>query len=296
MNIGLLREVTKKGITTVHAAVTGANVGKKGGKAELWVIFSVDGKPENPIITEKGLASLSLAKLKPGRHIVKAEIVDDGTADEAEVLIKPKVVGWFGATMMVAYWITFGFWFGYPAYVVTALAVTVGVLALIAALDGEGFLESLLMQLGNNNWVLRTASWMLFGVILIWFLDPTAPAVRETIGQLWQIVKNPLTAWGQVKGLLSGQLEDPLHRGWYWTSLSHFFFGPADGVGPMVLWVQFWGWFFAIFVSKLDEVAETVKGVGGGRKSGEGFGKFLLKDGFAEIFWRILTIPFRWLF
>lgn len=205
---------------------------------------------------------------------------------------------------MALYWALGFFFFGYPTYIVTALAVTMVVFVAATLLSKEeSFLEGILQRLGNNNWVLLTASWMLLGVIILWWLDPTAPEFRKTVGMIWGVIKDPLgSAWGVIKnpsvlkGLLTSRpLEDPLHRGQHWTVLSHFFFG-SDGVGPVALWIQFWGWFFAIFVSKWDEVGAGLKGVSAGEGLKKLAGKHLLGEVITqplEWIWAILKAPFK---
>ncbi len=171
---------------------------------------------------------------------------------------------------------------GYPAYAGTALAVTIGVLALAALKNGGDLWESFLAQVGNNNWVLRAAFFMLLGVIFLWWADPPAP----------EFTLNPITqVWNSAREFVNTPLEDPLGETGCWATINQFFFGKGVigwGVLTFHLWATFWG----IFVSRWDEVVGISKEVSA-KAPEKGFGTFLIKDGIAEIFWKVLTIPFR---
>jgi len=287
--------VTEKSITTAHAVVTGATAGKKGGRVEVWVVFRVDGKAKNPVLTDKGLASLELKGLKPGTHAVETEIVGEGARDFGEVEIKLKKVGWLGGFIVILYW-TGVLYYGYPAYTLTALTITLLIFfgsttyTHRAGATGKELLATFLGKLGNNNWVFRTAFWMFLVTMFLWWVDPTAP----------EATLNPIKAlWNSAKDLISQPLEDPLGEIGFWATINRFFFGKAMGWGVVIfhLWPLLW----AIPVSYWDEVKESFKKLGAGDEKSGGlglakiFGHHIIGETL-EIPFKILTIPFRALF
>jgi len=286
--------VIEKGTTTAHALVTGVPAGKKGGRSEVWVLFRVDGKPKNPVLIEKSLASLELKGLKPGPHTVKAEIVGDGASDEGEVVVGTKTVGWLGGFIMVLYW-TGVLYYGYTGYTLTALTVVLLVFFgrtayqhRHGATDKE-LLVTFLGKLGNNNWVFRTAFWMLLVTMFLWWVDPTAP----------EATLNPMKAlWNSAKGLISQPLEDPLGEIGFWATINQFFFG-GKAMGWGIILFHLWATFWAIPVSYWDEVKDGVKKTGekGASSSiAKLFGHHLAGEIVTqplEWAWAILKAPFR---
>ena len=263
-----------------------AAAGKKGGEKEVQVRFSVDGKRKRALRTENGLVSFELAGLKPGTHTVRAEVVGDSAHDEGEVVIKPKTVGFWGGLAMVLYWILFGFWWGYPAYAATALGITFMVLFGKTIFQhrngatGEELLKTFLWKVGDNNWVLKTATWMVLGVIFLWWADSTAP--EATLNPI-EILKNGF--WG----LTTTPLEDPLGEISFWATINEFLFGKkAMGWGIVIfhLWATFW----AVWVSRWDEVKEGLMKIGGTEKGG-GIGKIFGHHMLGEI----VTQPVEWI-
>ncbi len=258
-----------------------ATAGKKGGEKEVQVRFSVDGKRKRAVKTEGGVASFELKDLKPGRHIIRAEVVGDGACDEGEVVIKPKTVGFWGALFIVLYWIVFGFWFGYPAFTLVALVTTLAVFAIFAGIEthGRGAAEigrSVLIRLGDNNWVLRTTVWMVLGVVFLWWVDPTAaPATLNPIeiakAQFWAVATTPL--------------EDPLGEFGFWATINSFLFG-EKAMGWGVLGWQMIALVGAIVCSRWDEV------LGGIRKwKIGGIGELAAKHSLGEV----VTQPLEWI-
>ena len=215
-----------------------------------------------------------------------AEVVGDTARDQGEVVVKPKTVGFWGGLAMVLYLVLFGYWWGYPAYTTTALAITFLIFfarTMFQHRDGaeaEEMWATFWAQLGDNNWVLRTATWMFLVAGVLWWVDPTAPEV--TLNPI-EWIKN------QVMSLGSGPLEDPLGEFGFWGTISRWFFGP-EGVGPTVLWILFWGVFWAVWVSRWDEVKDGLKKIGEGKGGVSGAARLAAHHTLGEI----VTQPLEW--
>ena len=215
-----------------------------------------------------------------------------------------QTVGWIGAFFMTLYW-GLVLYFGYPVFTERALAATLGVLigATTSSKDKytgwkeflkKEFWKEFLAQVGNNNWVLRTAFFMAVAVVFLWWRDPNAPSVSlNPLKLVW--------SWGKesVATLLPLELEDPLGRTGFWEAITLFFFG-VKTIGWGVVAFHLWAVFFAIPVSRWDEVLAGGKETKSEKAHKETIGKIFGHHVIGEIFeipfkliWVIIKAPFR---
>lgn len=266
---------------TAHATISPVETGKK--KSSIVVLFSVNGKAKKPVVAEGAMATLELGELKVGTYKVKAKIAGTNPAVETEedVEIKDKppkkknpagILEW---VLMILFWMLV--WVTGPGWLtVLYLGLTLGVLWLIAKIadTDEVTFWSLLL---DNNWVFPAVVGM---ALVSWFMSYMNPLTPQT----------PVE-W--LKGLLTGT---PKTFGGHavWAFFNKIYFGKAATRGWSHAAVTYVLWIVpAIIVSYWDEVAEKWKKMKMEHKGdSEGllkllvkFGKFLLKDGIAEIFW-----------
>ncbi|HBB49753.1 TPA: hypothetical protein DEQ22_02970 [Candidatus Nomurabacteria bacterium] len=187
--------------------------------------------------------------------------------------------GPFGLLMMVLFWLIV-LKYGYTALTLVYLALIMGGFLLLASLtrDGdESIGAAFRKRLCNNDWVFRVCALMVLFSGVMWYFTPgaTLNPIKYTLNEL--------------KELVSMAPQDPYANDGIFSGLRNFLIG-EDGWGQVAISYIWWS-IVAIPISFTDEVIGVFKGIWGQKKEG-GFAKFLLKDGIAEIIWKILGIPF----
>jgi len=188
-----------------------------------------------------------------------------------------KAAGPFGLAMMIIFWLAV-LKYGYTGLTLLFLLFFLLGMFFICALKnkragGGSNWAAFWKALEDNNWVFRACFCMLLVSGFMWWITP-----GSTI--------NPLkAALNAAKDLI--EPTDPWASNGFWS-----FFLAGDGWGKVVMSYLWWT-LLAIPVSFADEVKGAIKVVFSKKGEGMGMGNFLLKDGIAEILWKLIGIPFR---
>ena len=257
---------------TVYAVASPLpTTGKKDVPVKAVVMFSVDGVRRKPCTTdEAGLVTFELENMKIGNHTVRATVLGQNPIVEAEEGFEiaekvAKPTGKIGCAMMVIFWLAL--WYFGPGWLtITYLAVTFGVMTLIAKLTGRQFRD----LASNNNWVFWA---MLSMTVLTGFIASLNPLVPQGIG-------------GWLKSLFAGETE--LSDSVFWGLLNGFFFGESFTFGwSDTTWLYAFWIVPAFAVSFWDEVGAFLVKLFKHLSKGEGLATFALKDGLMELLWSV---------
>ncbi|MCC7160384.1 hypothetical protein IT399_01500 [Candidatus Nomurabacteria bacterium] len=251
----------------------------------LTVKFTINGAPKGVSpVDANGHASIELKKLEAGKtYTITAEVLGASvptSATEAITIAAPPTktkvpTGPFGWAMMVLFWVIV--WVVGPGWLTMLyLGITIGILFLIAKLRGT----TLGSVVGNNNWVF-------FSVLAM-------AAISAVIGHF-----NPLPAQGAVSWLKSLFTNAPsgIHGHIFWRFFNNVFFGKTFTGGwshaALLYLVSVIPAFFISFSDEIGDLWKNFKGKHQGKATSfltliPEFGRFLLKDGVAEIFWAFL--------
>lgn len=193
---------------------------------------------------------------------------------------EPNRTGPFGLMMMVLFWLMV-LKYGYTALTLVYIALIVGMFALTSSItkdEDESVGHEFLQKLENNDWVFRACFLMVVFSGVMWYFTPG-------------VTLNPVKyAWQELKDAVSMAPTDPWANDGPWNGLRHFLVGD-DGWGQVAISYIWWS-IVAIPISFTDEVFNVLKGVWKEKKEG-GMAKFILKDGIAGVFWKLIGIPFK---
>jgi len=230
------------------------------------VSFTLDGKSKATARTNDDGVAMCDIKVKPQHHPYEVEartLGVDCASDIQSIEVhehKKQLPGcWW--ILIVLYWSLLWFW-GPGWLIATYLALTMGVLALIAKYKEKSFWE----VFTNNNWVF----WATVGSTIITWI-------------MWHF--NPLAI--EPSGLV-----DPLEEEGFWGTVNRFYFDESyTDWWDYMFWILLFCNIPAAALSFHDETGKILrKLLGGGHGKDGGFVKHGVWDLLYEQLWRILGI------